>query len=75
MQRRPFLLSANDRHPADSELVRALAGPVAEVVLGRRAGGYWLRVWGAWGLRHAGDESAILVVLRAIGDSSGGCGR
>lgn len=54
----------------DDELVRALAGPPADSILGNPRGQYWLRVWGARGLLYAWEERAVSAVVRATGDES-----
>jgi hypothetical protein len=56
---------------ADDELVRALGGPLAEVVLDGGAGGpngYWPRVWAARGLLHAWDDAATAAIAEATTD-------
>jgi hypothetical protein len=58
---------------ADDDLVIALGGPAAQLVLGGRAGGrtgYWPRVWATRGLLYAwcADERAAPAVVAATGD-------
>lgn len=56
--------------PVDDDLVRALAGPPAESILGNPVGQYWLRVWGARGLLYAWEERAVPAVVQAAADES-----
>lgn len=56
---------------ADDDLVVALGGPAAQLVLDGRGGGptgYWPRVWAARGLLYAWDERAAPAVVAATGD-------
>ena len=58
-------------HGADDDLVRALGGPHADLVLSGREGGrdgYWPRVWGCRGLLYAWDPAAVPAVMRATAD-------
>jgi hypothetical protein len=57
--------------PVDVALVRALAGPAAEVVLDYEPGDekrYWLRVWGARGLLWAWDPTATAAIGGGLAD-------
>lgn len=57
----------------DDELLLALAGPAARVVLDGREGGrhgYWPRVWAARGLLHTWDDVATEAVIHATSDDS-----
>jgi hypothetical protein len=56
---------------ADDDLVRALGGQVAEIVLNdgpRQRNQYWRRVWGARGLLYAWSDEAADAVTEALTD-------
>ena len=64
------LLAGQD---ADDELILALGGPHARLVLDGHEGGrsgYWPRVWAARGLLHRWDEMAVPAVVEAAGDEA-----
>jgi hypothetical protein len=57
----------------DEEILLALAGPGAAVVLRGGAGGvtgYWPKVWAMRGLLYAWDESAVAAVVGSVKDES-----
>lgn len=59
------------RRETDDDLLRALGGPVAEVVLDdgpRQRNQYWRRVWGARGLLYAWADEASGAVISALSD-------
>lgn len=61
------------RHDVDDDLVLALGGPPAELVLGGREGGksgYWPRVWAARALLHAWDDRATAAIVQATADDA-----
>jgi hypothetical protein len=61
------------RHDVDDELVLALGGAHAMLVLAGREGGrggYWPRVWAARGLLHAWDDRATAAITRATADEA-----
>ncbi|MFY9888337.1 MAG: HEAT repeat domain-containing protein [Streptosporangiaceae bacterium] len=56
---------------ADDDLLRALGGPNAEMVLDdgpEQRNQYWRRVWGARGLLYAWADHASGAVVAALGD-------
>ena len=64
------LLAGQD---TDDELVFALAGPAARMVLdgsSRADQRYWLRVWGARGLLWCWDGEALPAIISALADPS-----
>jgi hypothetical protein len=55
----------------DDNLIIALGGPVAMIVLHdgpRQRNQYWRRVWGARGLLHAWDDRATKAIIEATAD-------
>jgi hypothetical protein len=61
------------RGDVDDELVLALGGPHAQLVLDGHEGGksgYWPRVWAARGLLHAWDDRAAPAIIQATTDDA-----